>query len=115
MSTILKVAAGIIVAFVALAVGAVLVIGGAASEVSKEMEKQQSSNSITQAEFRSLKDGASLTAVRKKFGKPDNEQTQQIDGLGRQTHLYYNVEGGEIGDSYQLVFDDGKLTSKNKY
>lgn len=114
MKTVLKlVLAGVILMIVGVA-GCAALVGGAASEIDKELDKQQSEHSITVEEFKSVKPGTTLKTVKKKFGEPDDEQVTKVEGL-KSDCIYYNVEGGELLDRFQFCFSNGKLDSKSKY
>lgn len=123
MKTIAKIVLGILIASVLLIGGCVALIGGAANEVSKEIDKEQDKNSITAAQFKALKIGETRDSVIDRFGKPSDAQEMNMDtdvGGGetiktRQGCVYYNRKDGELGDTYQLCFERGKLTSKNAY
>lgn len=106
--------AAIITAFIIMAVVVTSLLVGGANEVVKELDKQQAEHSITQSEFRSLELGTSLDKVKKKFGAPADTQKFETKGL-KDITLYYNVEGSDAFEQYQLVFENGRLTSKSKF
>lgn len=115
MKTVMKIVLGIVIASVLLIGGCMALLGGAINEVDKEIDKQQAEHSITQEEFKSLKHGESLDAVIDRLGEPEDRQTMENEGLGKSVLIYYNVEGGELGDMYQITFTNGKLDGKNSY
>lgn len=115
MKTVGKIALGIILASVLLIGGCVALLGGAANEVSKELDKDQAEHAITQEEFDALEKGQSLDAVIEKLGEPDDTQTTEA-GRFKNTLIYYNVEGGEFGDMFQISFNGKeKLDGKSRY
>lgn len=116
MKTILKIVVAGIILMVLFIGGCTALVGGVASEVGKEMDKEQAKHAITKQEFKSLEMGLTLSEVKEKFGNPDPEMTQKYkaDGM-KDTTVYYNVEGGDIMDQYQLSFTDGALSAKAKW
>ncbi len=120
MKTVFKVFAGVMLAACVLIVGCVALIGGAANEVSKEIEKEQNRNAITKKQFAQIELGMTEKQVRKIAGPPRSRQDMESEGIlddenYKSSCIYYNVKDGEFMDSYQLCFDDGRLTSKNKW
>jgi hypothetical protein len=112
VKTILKVAAGIILAVVLLVVGctALLATGGA-------------SDSIDQDEYASIQQGMTRAEVEDRLGDPADTQDMEIQipeiaGQGGETlsHdcIYYNREG-DITGIYQFCFENDVLTSKASY
>jgi hypothetical protein len=105
--------------------GIVLIVGCSAlfAVGLDEAEKEEAKNAITPAEFRSVQQGTSQSAVERRFGEPQDSQEfeQEIpeiqDQPERSSCIYYPEKDKELfeGDSYQFCFDNGKLTSKNAY
>jgi hypothetical protein len=121
LKTIVKVFIGVILALVVVIVGCAALIGGAANEASKELDRQQQQHAITRNQFRSLRLGMSERQVRAAVGKrPENRQAFESEGIldeepSRSSCIYYNRAGGTFGDSFQLCFENGHLSSKNSY
>lgn len=113
---VLAVLAGVGVLFV---VGCVALIGGAANEVSKELDKEQKAHAITTDQFRSVTLGSTESEVISQLGKqPENRQEFQNEGFDEPQNsscIYYNKEGGSFGDAFQFCFTEGKLDAKNAY
>lgn len=119
MKTALKVALGIVLG------GLVLIVGCSAllAEGIDQAEKEQTENGITLAQFRAVSQGATESQVRAELGEPENAQEfeQEIpelqQGAQRSSCIYYPEKDKALfeGKSFQLCFDDGKLTSKNAY
>lgn len=110
MKTIAKIVIALIIFVILLFAGCAALIGGAAEQVEKDSQK----NAITEQQFKSVKQGATLESVKKEFGKPDDQQVTETDGL-KMVCIYYPVKDGEFMDSYQFCFDNGRLTSKSDY
>lgn len=118
--TLLKVLVAIAVVGMLFIAGCAALIGGAATEIDEELDKQQNQSAITQQQFKSLKMGTTQKQVEKKFGPPADSQEMEseiseLDVESSMSCIYYNREGGSFGDMFQLCFDDGKLNSKNAY
>lgn len=119
MKTVLKVAIGVILGIVLLVVGCTALLGAGLNEADKEQKKK----GITAKEFRSVKRGATEKQVRRKLGKPEDAQEfeQEIPELDtgpqKSSCIYYPEKGKGIGEgkSFQLCFDNRKLTSRNVY
>jgi len=92
-------------------------IGGAVNELNEE----QRQHAITRAQFDALEIGMTEQQVRESTGKaPEDRQNFESEGFlneepEKSSCIYYNKDGGEFLDSFQLCFDNGKLTSKNEY
>jgi hypothetical protein len=118
LRTVLKVALGILLAFVLLIGGCMLLIGGAANEAGKSIERDQNENAITNSQARSIKTGMTKSEVIDQLGPPKDTQESETEGLGKDQCLYWNVKGGEALDSWQFCFRGGgssaKLESKNR-
>lgn len=103
-------------------VGCFALVGGAANEVSKELDRPVEGG-ISRSEFRNIEQGTTQRAIERSFGEPADSQEfeQQIPELqdepSQSSCIYYPEKGKPMleGASYQLCFDDGKLTSKNAY
>jgi hypothetical protein len=95
LKTIVKVFIGVILALVVVIVGCAALIG--------------------------LRLGMSERQVRAAVGKrPENRQAFESEGIldeepSRSSCIYYNRAGGTFGDSFQLCFENGHLSSKNSY
>lgn len=118
MKTVFKVVLGVLIGGLLLIGGCVALIGGAANEVDKELDKEQNENAITNDQARSVKLGTTRAEVEQKFGKPESTQESENEGLGADTCIYYNVKGGEVLDQWQFCFggngNQGKLRNKNR-
>lgn len=109
----------VVVGGIALIVVIALAIGAGVDEA----EKQQDRVGITLREFRSIDQGTSQDEVIDRLGEPQDAQEfeQQIpelqDAPSRSSCIYYPEKGKPLfeGRSFQLCFDDGRLTSKNAY
>ena len=118
-STVLKVMLGVFLAFALLIGGCIALVGVGVNEADKEQKKK----GITLSEFRSVKQGTTQKEVEAEFGKPEDAQEfeQEIPELDtgnqKSSCIYYPEKGKGIGEgrSFQLCFDNGKLTSKNAY
>lgn len=111
MKTIIKIVLGIVIATVLLVGGCAALVGGALNSATKDGAE----HAISQAEFKALKQGDSLSDVLDRLGEPKDRQTMQNQGIGKTVYLYYNVEGGDLGDQYQITFTNGVLDGKNAY
>jgi len=115
----LKIVLAVFVGGLLLIGGCAALIGGAANEVDKELKKQQSEHSITNAQARSISLGTPRREVESRFGRPGDVQEGENAGLGSDSCIYYNVRNGDILDSWQFCFDgagrNGTLSSKNRY
>lgn len=118
MKTMLKVTAGVIVGLVVIIVGCTALLAGGANEVSKEIEREQNRNAITNAQARGVKLGTTRRTVEERFGPPKSDQESTNEGLGDDSCIYYNVRGSENFSSWQFCFEgtgmSGKLRSKNR-
>jgi hypothetical protein len=98
--------------------GCALLIGGAANEASKEIDRETKKNAISNEEARSVELGTTRREVEQRFGPPKNTQESTNEGLGEDTCIYYNIKGGGVLDSWQFCFEgagkSGKLRSKNR-
>jgi hypothetical protein len=119
--TLLKVLVGLCLLGLVLIVGCAALIGGAANEVAKQLDKEQREHAITRQQFRSLDLGMSERQVIAEVGKrPENRQEFESEGVlskepSSSSCIYYNRVGGSFGDVFQLCFDGRRLTSKNAY
>jgi hypothetical protein len=112
----------LVVVLIVLGVLAVLGIGGCVAcaalvgegaedigrEFERELEREFNENAITQAEFDSVERGSRRETVQRRLGPP--AETTEIAG---ETCLYYNRQGGELGDQFELCFAGGRLVSKS--
>jgi hypothetical protein len=115
----LKVMLGVTASCLLLIAGCALLIGGAANEVNQQLEKAQNEHAITNVQARSVSLGTTRGQLEARFGKPEDVQEGQNAGIGSDSCIYYNVENGELLDSWQFCFEgagaSGKLTGKNRY
>ena len=106
--------------------GGCLLIGGCVALFAagvEEADEEQKKKGITLKQFRAVKQGTSQDEVEAKLGKPEDAQEfeQEIPeldtGTQRSSCIYYPEKGKGIGEgrTFQLCFDNGKLTSKNIY
>jgi hypothetical protein len=113
--TFLKVVLGVVIGGTLLIAGCAALIGAGLNSTEK--------NGITRSEFDSISQGTAQSAIEDKYGKPEDSQQfeQQIPELQNQPSksscIYYSEKGKKIleGQSFQLCFDNSKLTSKNAY
>ena len=110
MKTILKIVLAGIILIVLFAGGCAVLVGSAFDSAEKESQK----GAITHEQYKNVKKGTTIKQMKKEFGKPSDEQNTEVDGL-KMDCIYYPVKGGEMLDSYQFCFDNGKLSSKSKY
>jgi hypothetical protein len=126
MKTVLKIALGIILAFVVLIVGCVAIIGGTVDNAVDEVQKESDKTSITQAEYQSVKVGTggnSRARIVARFGEPQSQQdiqTGDVEGIPDSASglecIYYNREG-KIASLYQFCIDSetGRVQSKSAF
>jgi hypothetical protein len=113
--TFLKVVLGVVI-------GGTVLIGGCAALIAGGLESEQKKG-ITRAEFDSISQRTTQSEIEEKFGQPENAQDFETqipelqDQPSRSSCIYYPEKGRKIleGQSFQLCFDDGRLTSKNAY
>lgn len=74
-------------------------------------ESERSSAKITPAKVKKIDMGDSKRRVRKILGKPQSTDRQESEGLTMEC-WYYGVLAER---SWQFCFDNGKLSSKNRY
>ncbi len=121
--TVRKVALGVVLGLVVLIGGctAIGVIGvqsdGTVTEGS--VTYAVTVDGITRAQFDGVKQGATQSSVEADLGTPDDaqESEQNISEPSNSSCIYYPEKGKNVleGSSFQLCFDDGKLSSKNVY
>jgi hypothetical protein len=111
----------LVIILVVLGVLAVLGIGGCVAcaalvgegaedigrEFERELERELNQRAITPAEYDSVERGARRETVEQRFGPPHD--TIEVAG---ETCLYYNRDGGNLGDQYELCFVNGRLVNK---
>ena len=114
MGTVLKVMLGLILGVVLLTVGCVALFGSAAEEASKSLDAEQAENAITNQQARQIKLGARRRAVVAQLGRPKSTQESENEGLGRSGCIYYNIRGGDFGETWQFCFENGRLRGKNR-
>ena len=103
-------------------IGGVLLIGGCTALIAGGLSSEEE-DGITRAQFNSIGQGDTQTSIEDEFGEPEDSQEfeNQIpelqDSPSRSSCIYYPEKGKPIleGASFQLCFDEGKLTSKNAY
>lgn len=117
----LKIFIGLCVLGLAGFIGCAALIAGGINEAVNELNAEQEASAITASQFRQLEMGMSEQQVRQQLGKPPQDR-QDLESEGvlsgeptTSTCIYYNKDGGEWLDTYQLCFDDGRLTSKNDW
>jgi hypothetical protein len=116
---VLKVVLGVFLGFCLLIGGCVAVLGAGVDQAQKENDRA----GITAAQFASIEQGTAQADVEAQLGKPQSAQEfeQQIPELqanpSKSSCIYYPESGKALfeGKSFQLCFDEGKLTSKNAY
>jgi len=95
-----------------------LIVAGVDNAVN-ELNEEQERSAISKAQYDALEIGMTQREVIASTGKqPEDRQTFQSESFldeepANSSCIYYNQEGGEFLDSYQLCFDEGVLTSKN--
>lgn len=119
--TLLKVFVGLCVLGLIGIIGCAALIGGTANEISKQLSEDQEKSAISTQQFKSLELGMTEQMVRKQLGKaPQDRQALESEGIlsnepVTSTCIYYNQAEGEWLDTYQLCFENGRLTSKNDW
>ena len=118
MRTVVKIVLGILIAGVLLIAGCVALMGAGINEASKDFDRQQNKNAITNSQARQIKNGTTKAEVVDQLGPPRDTQEGETEGLGKDQCLYWNVKGGEALTSWQFCFRGGgssaKLESKNR-
>lgn len=114
----LRIFAFIVGGFLLLIVGCAVIIGAGVDEAEEEAQK----HAITKAEFDSVQQGTSQSAIENRFGNPEDSQEFEQKGFGESAPqgsscIYYNEEGKDLfeGNSFQFCFTEQKLDSKNAY
>lgn len=116
MKTVMKIVLAGVILLVLSVGGCVALVGGVASEVDKEMKKEQAEHALTTQEFKSVEMGMSFKDFIKKYGKPDPDSTQEsVVGDMKMKMVYYNIEDQGPMDMYQFAFTNGVLESKARY
>lgn len=85
---------------------AVFSLGSAANNSAKNGAQ------VKPAQFAALKIGTSASTVRRMFGKPESTDQTVVAGFS-QTCWLYGVLASK--GTYQLCFEKGKLTVKNRF
>lgn len=119
MKTVLKIGLGIALGGIILVVGCSALFAAGIDEA----ENEATEGGISLREFRAVEQGARQRAVERRLGQPDDAQEfeQEIPELDtgpqRSSCIYYPERDKPLfeGASFQLCFDNGKLTSKNIY
>jgi hypothetical protein len=113
--TFLKVVLGVVL-------GGLILIGGCIALVGAGLSSEET-DGITRSQFDSIEQGTEQSEIEDKHGEPEDAQEFESeipelqDQPSRSSCIYYPEKGKPIleGQSFQLCFDDGKLTSKNAY
>jgi hypothetical protein len=119
--TFLKVFVGLCVLGVVVIVGCATLLGTAANQVVKQLDKEQQAHAITRQQFRGLSLGLTERQVIVAVGRhPEDRQEFQSKSFvtnepDRSSCIYYNRANGSFGDVFQLCFDNDRLESKNSY
>ena len=101
--------------------GCSAILIGAANEAVNDLNDEQQQHAITRADYNALSIGMTEEEVRQSTGKaPEDRQNFESEGFlndepEKSSCIYYNKADGEFLDTYQLCFDNGKLTSKNDF
>lgn len=117
----LKIFAGICAAGLVFVIGCSALVIGGVNDAVNELDAQQKEHAITKGQFNALDIGMTEQQVRQSTGKaPEDRQDFESEGVitdepSSSSCVYYNQADGEFLDSYQLCFDEGRLTSKNSY
>jgi hypothetical protein len=119
--TLLKVFSALFLLGLITIVGCAALVGGAANEVSKQLDAEQAAHAISTRQFRSVDLGTRERTVIDQLGKQpeDKQQFQSESFVGNEPSnsscIYYNKKGGNFGDVFQFCFTERKLDSKNAY
>lgn len=117
----LKIFAGLVAVGLVGIIGCSVLIVGGVNQAVNDLNAEQKKHAITHKQFKALDVGMTQKEVRSSLGKaPESRQSFESEGFlseepARSSCIYYNKAGGEFLDTYQLCFDDEKLTSKNDY
>ncbi|MGZ6907157.1 MAG: DUF2510 domain-containing protein [Acidimicrobiia bacterium] len=101
--------------------GCIALIGTAANEAVKELNREQAAHAITRAQFDAISLGISRDDLLRQLGKePEDSQEFVTKGILNQQDVqsscvYYNKVGGTFGDRFQFCFNGDSLQSKNAY
>lgn len=121
-SPVLKILLGVTLLLILLAAGCAALVGTAANEAVNQLNEDQAASAISQETFDGLQIGATRAevdaAVAPAVPQDAQEFTQEgvLDEQQIETScIYFNREGGEFGDIFQLCFDGDTLSSKNAY
>jgi hypothetical protein len=114
MKTILKITAGILLAGTIVIVGVVALIGGAASSVASDQEK----NAATAAQVRSLHHGMKRSEVHAAMApaKANLDSSSDTEGLGATALESYDVkDGGKLfGKSVTVMYSNNRVMDITK-
>lgn len=95
-----------------MCLGLFFALVAAESSGCEEIDKsEESSAQVTKAKVDKVKIGDSKKRVRKILGKPESTDKQEVEGLTMEC-MYYGVLADR---SWQFCFENGKLSSKNRY
>lgn len=100
--------------------GCAVIVGVSANEAVESIEEEFNASAITLDEYRSVENGARRSEVVDQLGEPADQQEfessmPELDIKSVGSCIYYNREGGDLGDLFQFCFQDGRLTSKSAY
>jgi hypothetical protein len=95
-------------------VACVALVGETAEDVGRQLERELDrefkEHAISNAEFDSIERGTRRRTVESRLGPPADRQEFEDESC-----IYYNREGGEFGDQFQLCFTNGRLESKSSF
>lgn len=119
MGTVMKTMLGVILGAIVLIGGCAAVLGAGVESANDEQKKQ----GITASQFQDIRQGTDEATVRSTLGEPEDAQqfedagVQGLTGPSSSSCIYYPEKGMGIGEgkSFQLCFDNARLTSKNVY
>lgn len=121
-SPVLKILLGIVVLIILLVAGCTALVGGAVNEAVNSYNEDQAKSAISQDTFDAIQLGATRADVDAAVAPAVPQDTQEFTQEGvldeaqiSSSCIYFNREGGEFGDIFQLCFDGDSLSSKNSY
>lgn len=124
--TVRNVLLGLVVLAILFIAGCTVLIGGAANEVSKSITADQAKSAISPSTYAKIKIGSTRAQVDKIVAPAVPQDAQEFENEGvlskdkiSSSCVYYNKQGGEFGDIYQICLEGvgakAKVTSKNSY
>jgi hypothetical protein len=121
-SPVLKILLGIVVLMVLVVGGCTALVGGAVNEAVNSYNEEQAKSAISQETFDAIPIGATRAQVDEAVAPAVPQDTQEFTQEGvldeaqiNSSCIYFNREGGEFGDIFQLCFDGDSLASKSSY